>query len=297
MVKGGRGTLPILASRQTFATLRGSKLRRLPDHDTRLAAAPTHFLPMPHCLTFSHPPRRNSRNGLGGFTLVELLVVIAVIAILAALIFPVTGIVRRKGQQTTSMHNLRQWGAALAASLSDNNNFMPWPGQPIARSDSAAWYNRLPVYLGTQPFSAMKTGQFPRAGEKSVWINPAVPLSVNADYSPYLFCYAMNAFLSTPDERTLSMSRVERPSATVFMADKNDDSADCHPSYIKAYHGSGDISSDPDNMAHFLFCDGHVALVARKDFDPEFGAQSMQDNPPDSSFTFSPYTVTVDPNE
>lgn len=107
----------------------------------------------------------------------------------------------------------------------------------------------------------------------------------------------MNAFLSTPDERTLSMSRVERLSATVFMADKNDDSADCHPSYIKAYHGSGDITTDPDNMAHFLFCDGHVALVARKDFDPEFGAQSMQDNPPDSSFTFSPYTVTVDPNE
>ena len=26
-------------------------------------------------------------------------------------------------------------------------------------------------------------------------------------------------------------------------------------------------------------------------------AQSMQDNPPNSSFTFSPYTVTVDPNE
>lgn len=75
-------------------------------------------------------------------------------------------------------------GAALAASLSDNNNFMPWPGQPVARSDSAAWYNRLPVYLGTQPFSAMKTGQFPKAGEKSVWINPAVPISVNADYSP-----------------------------------------------------------------------------------------------------------------
>ncbi len=48
-----------------------------------------------------------------------------------------------------------------------------------------------------------------------------------------------------------------------------------------------------------IFCSatGHVALVARKDFDPEFGAQSMQDNPPDSSFTFSPYTVTVDPNE
>ena len=252
---------------------------------------------MPHCFIFPHPPRRNCRDGSGGFTLVELLVVIVVIAILAALIFPVAGIVRRKGQQTASMNNLRQWGAALAASLSDNNNFMPWPGQPVTRSDGDAWYNRLPAYVGAQPFSAMKAGQFPRAGQKSVWINPAVPPAVNADYNPYLFCYAMNAFLSTPTERTLSMSRVERPAATVFMADKNDDIADCHPSYIKAYYGSGDLTTDPNNAAHFLFCDGHVALVARKGFDPEFGSQSMQDNPPDSSFTFSPYTVTVDPDE
>lgn len=245
---------------------------------------------MPHCFAFRRPSLRDLHRGRRGFTLVELLVVIVVIAILAAVIIPVAGIVRRRGDQTTSMNNLRQWGAALAASLSDNNNVMPWPGQPIARTDTAAWYNRLPGYLGAKPFSVLTAGEFPRAGEKSIWINPAVPASVNAEYTPYLFCYAMNAFLSTPTERTLSMSRVERPSATVFMCDKNDDIADCHPSYIKAYHGTGDINSDPDNSAHFLFCDGHVALVARRDFDPEYGSQSMQDFPPDTSFTFAPYT-------
>ena len=76
------------------------------------------------------------------------------------------------------------------------------------------------------------------------------------------------------------------------MADKNDDVADCHPNYIKAYHGTGDITTNANNSALFLFCDGHVALVARKDFDPEFGSQSMQDNPLDPNFTFAPYTGT-----
>ena len=253
------------------------------------------FPTMPHRIISDHPLGEDRRNGPGGFTLIELLVVIAVIAILAALIFPVVGMVRRKSDQTTSMNNLRRWGAALAASLVDNNNTMPWQGQPVTLDDEEAWYNRLAVYAGVQPFSAMKAGQFPRAGDKSIWINPAVPTSVNAIYDPYLFCYSMNAFLSTPTERTLSMSLVERPSATVFMADKNDDVTDCHPSYIKAYHGSGDITTDPNNAAHFLFCDGHVALVPRKDFDPDFGSQSMQDYPPDPNFTFAPYTGTGEP--
>ena len=52
-----------------------------------------------------------------GFTLIELLVVIVIIAILAALVMPAFASVKRKGQQTASINNLRQWGAALAASF------------------------------------------------------------------------------------------------------------------------------------------------------------------------------------
>ena len=247
---------------------------------------------MPHRITSHRQAATDRQNGPGGFTLIELLVVISIIAILAALIFPVFGMMRRKSNQAASMNNLRQWGAALGASLVDHNNFMPAPGQPVAPEDADAWYNRLAAYAGVKPFSAMKEGEFPRAGDKSVWINPTVPTSVNAQYNPYFFSYAMNSFLSTPTERMLSMSVVERPSATVFMADKNDDTADCHPSYIKAYYGSDNITKDPDNQAHFLFCDGHVALVPRRDFDPDFGSQSMVDNPPDLGFTFAPYAGT-----
>ena len=247
---------------------------------------------MTHRFFSNRPPRTARRNELGGFTLIELLVVISIIAVLAALIFPAFGMMRRKANQTTSMNNLHQWGVALASSLGEHNNFMPSPGQPVAPSDADAWYNRLPVYAGVKPFSAMGKDEFPRAGEKSIWINPSVPKSVNVKYRPFLFCYAMNAFLSTETEPALSMSVVERPSVTVFMADKNDGIADCHPSYIKAYYGSDNITKDPNNLAHFLFCDGHVALVARRDFDPDFGSQSMADSPPDPGFTFAPYAGT-----
>ena len=49
------------------------------------------------------------RRVAAGFTLIELL---AIIAVLAALVMPAYASVKRKGQQTASINNLRQWGAA-----------------------------------------------------------------------------------------------------------------------------------------------------------------------------------------
>src|SRR4051794_10229123 len=135
----------------------------------------------------------------------------------------------------------------------------------------------------------MTAAELPRAGVKSIWINPAVPRSTGDKFSPNLFCYAVNSLLSINTEKSLKMNRVEHPAATIFMGEKTDALPNLTPASILAYFGGGDPAKDPNSGANFLFCDGHVSLVLRKNFDPTLGATSMVNNPPNSSFTFAPY--------
>ena len=60
-----------------------------------------------------------------GFTLIELLVVISIISILAALLFPVFTQIRRKGQQTVCLSNLRQLGVAISLYAQDYDQYLP----------------------------------------------------------------------------------------------------------------------------------------------------------------------------
>lgn len=238
----------------------------------------------------------NRRSG-AGFTLIELLVVMVIIAILAALLLPAFRSVQRKGQQTASMNNLRQWGAALAASLADNNNVLPADGQDsgakIHIDQAEAWFNRLPPYLGEQRLTDRQS-EPPMAGQKSIWINPAVPTSVNAGITKgqsYLFCYGMNYWLYTKD-KYLSMPSIEFPSGTVFMAETTEiNYSVCNPDpkvkSIHAYFGNGDPLTSDDNVANFLFCDGHVRSMTRKEFKV---AEATVIDPLNSAYTYVPYT-------
>ena len=227
-----------------------------------------------------------------GFTLIELLVVIVIIAILAALLLPSFRAVTRKGQQTTSINNLRQWGVALGASLADNNNTFPADGQSsgakIYEDQAEAWFNRLPPYLGEKTLLERKSDP-PLAGQKSVWINPAVPLSVNAGVTKgqnFLFCYGMNYWLYTKD-KYLSMAAIEYPSGTVFMAETNEIGYSvCNPKFLRAYFGEGDPLTGKDNVANFVFCDGHIASLKRSEFDIPAAKDAKVLNP---AFTFVPY--------
>lgn len=244
-----------------------------------------------------------------GFTLIELLVVIAIIAILAAFLFPAMASARKRGQQTISMNNIREWGSAMNRSLGDFDGEMPSDGMTnghgkINLADGNAWFNRLPNYMQEKPLSDPHYATHPpRPGEKSVWINPAVPHEDGDKFikapDSFLFCYAMNYFLSNQKYPTQPLSRVERLDAVVFMAEKADDIANCNPKYIRPYFGPGDPNADDsstkpedmENAAHFVFCDGHVELIKRKDFiKPEVRDNDIDlSKRPDIHLTFVPY--------
>ena len=67
------------------------------------------------------------RHLKAAFTLMELLVVITIVAVLATLLFSLTSSMRKKASSATSVSNLRQIGAAIVSSTSDNNGTMPGP--------------------------------------------------------------------------------------------------------------------------------------------------------------------------
>lgn len=212
------------------------------------------------------------------FTLIELLVVIAIIAILAGLVFSGLTKARSRANQTASMNNLRQWGSAMAASLADFDNRLPSTGAAngtVDVTDKDAWFNRLPPYLKELSLADPKAIElFPKAGRKSVWLNPGISVSdvekMSKPPTEWLFSYAMNSWLSTVAEPTISRVRVESLGSTVFMGEQGTASPQLEPEKIRAYFGPGDVVDSIENAAHFLFCDGRVELLTRDKFDPRF---------------------------
>lgn len=229
------------------------------------------------------------RHRRAAFTLIELLTVIAIIAVLAAILFPVIGNMKNRAHQSASVNNLRQWGAALAASLAEFDGAMPSDGASGGNanlSDEDAWFNRLPKFMGMQPLNSVQMQATPpRAGQKSLFVNPGVPVT-SANANQTLFFYGMNDFLSTTAEPTMKMLRVERPAATVFMAEKSDPSSAVALPQVQAFFGGGNPMTDLDSEANFVFCDGHVATMKRRIFQNPLSTQS---NPIDPNYTWLPF--------
>ncbi len=249
---------------------------------------------------FIHPSRR-------AFTLLELLVVISIIAIVATMLFAALGGVRQKGNETISINNLKQWAMALNSSIGENNGNLPSDGSTgggagggLNLKDTAAWFNVLPPYMKEKPLSDVEyKTKAPQPPDRSIWINPAVTREQGIKFiqppEKFLFCYGMNSYLSNPAEPIQPVNRIQVLSATIFLAEKCDDLPDVTPDTVKAYFGPGKPESDKDNGAHFLFCDGHVELVKRKDFDPNMRSFTADEPSPvdaknlNKHFTFIPY--------
>jgi prepilin-type N-terminal cleavage/methylation domain-containing protein/prepilin-type processing-associated H-X9-DG protein len=100
----------------------------------------------------NHRPARPS----AGFTLTELLVVIVIIAVLAAIAIPAISAVRRSGERTKCVSNLRQIGSAIASYMGDRDAYLPgplwtWQSCWYDDGDFGSLATTLAPYLGLVP--------------------------------------------------------------------------------------------------------------------------------------------------
>ncbi len=103
-----------------------------------------------------------------GFTLVELLVVIAIIAILLSILIPTLSAVREQSNRAVCASNLRQWGTALVAYASANNESFPycdgphlsWYGPQFRKSFADAYLTPLVKFRSDYAFNDLHHVQY-----------------------------------------------------------------------------------------------------------------------------------------
>ena len=101
---------------------------------------------------------RNSKVGLGAFTLIELLTVVAIIGILAAIILATLGNVRKSARSAQDASILRSLGQSMMQYASDHHgkiNFWgPENGAPAGTTETGFWARAWPYLQNKQSSGA-----------------------------------------------------------------------------------------------------------------------------------------------
>jgi prepilin-type N-terminal cleavage/methylation domain-containing protein/prepilin-type processing-associated H-X9-DG protein len=200
-----------------------------------------------------------------GFTLIELLIVIAIVGLLVAILLPAVQAARESARTTACASNLRQVGLAVVQ------------------------------------YCDLHGGQFPKTSHDTdldkCWINGLAPHLESVDeiricpsdqkaedrLKAKMSSYAMNSYITNGSLRGAYLNRNKLPSVSrtlvaVELSDRTnwhvevfDDHVECHEWFTTSNVAtpekvfevlSGTVGVDRHRgAAHYLFADGHVALI------------------------------------
>ena len=232
-----------------------------------------------------------------GFTLIELLVVIAIIAILAALLIPTLRQALESARKAVCISNQRSIGGLLIQYAGDHEDLTPptW-----VQGELLTWHNRLidlgytenpppnrpPIFLCPSHQPSVWTTTAYLAEEKSYAYGMRF-VKGNYDYGRlggYGGGFSFGGGTVRPELLDLDFGS---PSQFLFVADSilnhNNPAIAAHLQQ-RYYFRAGDVAvySDAVHLRHndlgnFLFGDGHVEALAKKDLVGNYGARDGTD--------------------
>lgn len=213
----------------------------------------------------------STRSARRGFTAVEILIVIGIIILLAAIFLPVFAAVKRKGQATSCMSNMKQLGLAFQNYSQDYGRRYPFAGEFLNWTPGNGHW----VSGDTSPIADLSTFEptgtsadvvdgalFNYTKSEGVYVCPA-----NKDAQVKKLTYSMNCALSG-----LNDVRIRQPGEVVLLVDEDkandgyffavDDTA-ARSTIPSGGSGTATNSTDALTKIHngggnLLFCDAHV---------------------------------------
>lgn len=209
--------------------------------------------------TLMNPARFPLRRNPKGFTLIELLTVIAIIGILAAILIPVTGVVREKAKISKCTSNLRQIAVAMQLYANDHKGKFP------------ATYVTTPATEGAWSNALTAQGYLPLTN--TVFQCPSDPYSPDVP-RPRSYVYCVPAMANSAGQTAIitsyqqEFSKVSNPARTFMITEWHWNQQDVRS--LNGSYAAIDIVYPPkaeSSVGHkggtrnFVYMDGHVAFL------------------------------------